>query len=82
VNEFKLSHSIINWENDQLIFLQIFRGEPEAGHYALLVVDRTVDKLGRLVFIDSLPKLFSDTFDKLKEALVGTLLAPEGSKWI
>jgi hypothetical protein len=82
VNEFKLSYSNITWENDQLIFLQIFCGEQEAGHWALLVVDRTVDKLGTLVFIASLPKLFSDTFDKLKQALVGMPLAPEGSKWI
>jgi hypothetical protein len=82
VNEFKLSNSNINWENDQWIFLQIFCGEPEAGHWALLVVDRTVDKLGRLMFIDSLPKKFCDTFDKLKEAPIGTPLAPEGSKWI
>ena len=37
----------IDWENDPLIFIQVFCRVPECGHWALLIViDRTVDKLG------------------------------------
>lgn len=72
----------IDWTNDKLIFIQVFRGPTEAGHWALLVVDRTADKLGQLVFIDSLPNLYKDTFEQLHECLSGTPLTPEGCKWI
>jgi hypothetical protein len=30
----------INWEKDDLIFIPIFWGPAEVGHFALLVVDR------------------------------------------
>jgi hypothetical protein len=57
VKDARIGDHGIDWTNDKLIFIQVFRGPTEAGHWALLVVDRTVDKLGRLVFIDSLPNL-------------------------
>jgi len=72
----------IDWSNDPVIFIQVFRGEPECGHWALLVVDRTVDKLGKLVFIDSLPNMFRNTMSLLQDMLSGTSLAPEGCTWI
>jgi hypothetical protein len=53
----------IDWENDPLIFLQIFRGHPECGHWALAVVDRTVWKPGIVVLFDSLPDYCPDKFD-------------------
>jgi hypothetical protein len=52
-------------ENDS-VFNQVFRGVPKCGHYSLLIIDRTVDKLGRLVFLDSLPDMFHDTMDILQ----------------
>jgi hypothetical protein len=82
VKDARLGDHGIDWTNDNLIFIQVFRGPTEAGHWALLVVDRTVDKLGRLVFIDSLPNLYKDTFEQLRECLSGTPLTPDGCKWI
>ena len=60
----------------------MFRGVPECGHWSLLIIDHTVDKLGRLVFLDSLPNMFCDTMAMLQDLLSGTPLAPEGCKWI
>jgi hypothetical protein len=82
VNTMKLGDHDIEWENDPIIFIQVFKGVPECGHWALLVVDRTVDKSGRLVLIDSLPNMFRDTMSILQNILSGTPLAPKGCKWI
>jgi len=82
VNDFQQGDDEIDWENDPVIFVQVFRGVPEAGHWSLLIIDRTVDKVGRLVFIDSLPDMYSDTFDKLKSSLSESPLAPNGCKWV
>jgi hypothetical protein len=73
---------IIDWETDPLIFLQIFRGHPECGHWALAVVDRTVWKQGIVVLFDSMPGCFPDTLQMLKEWLAGSPLTVEGCKWI
>jgi Ulp1 family protease len=72
----------IDWENDKLIFVQVFRGHTQAGHWSLLVIDRTVSKHGILVFFDLLPDYFPDIINKLKCALAGTPLALEGCTWI
>jgi hypothetical protein len=52
---------------------------PECGHWSLLIVDCTVDKLGRLVFLNSdlLPDMFCDIMAMLQNLLSGTPLAPE-----
>jgi hypothetical protein len=72
----------IDWENDRVIFVQVFRGHIQAGHWFLLIIDRTISKHGALIFFDSLPDYFPDTLSKLKSMLTGTPLAPEGCKWI
>jgi hypothetical protein len=81
VSELQWGNHGINLENDS-VFNQVFRGVPKCGHYSLLIIDRTVDKLGRLVFLDSLPDMFHDTMDILQSIPSGTPLAPEGCKWI
>jgi hypothetical protein len=73
---------IIDWEDDPLIFLQIFLGHPECGHWALVVVDRTVWKPGIVVLFDSLPGCCPATFGMLQEELSGSPLTREGCKWI
>jgi hypothetical protein len=83
--ELKSRHAgdhVIDWETDPLIFLQIFRGHPECGHWALAVVDRTVWKQGIVVLFDSMPGCFPDTLEMLKVWLAGSPLTTEGCKWI
>ena len=73
---------LIDWEDDRLIFLQIFRGSIDCGHWALAVVDRTHSRDGAIVLFDSMPELYSDTLDHLQQILQGTPLCSEGTRWI
>jgi hypothetical protein len=72
----------INWENDDLIFIQIFLGPAEAGHFALLVVDRTWHKPGILTYFDSLPAYSPDAFRTLQHLLRHSPLVRSGSRWL
>ena len=65
-----------------MIFVQVFRGHPEYGHWALLIVDWMVWKSGILVFFDSLPSYSPQSMENLKDMFLGTPLAPKGCKWI
>ena len=65
-----------------MIFVQVFRGHPEYGLWALLVVDRAVWKSGILVFFDSLPSYYPKLMENLKDMFSGTPLAPKGCRWI
>lgn len=80
--ELKTGECKTDWEDDRVIFVQVFRGHIQAGHWSLLIIDRTISKHGALIFFDSLPDYFPDTLSKLKSMLTGTPLAPEGCKWI
>ena len=72
----------IDWAEDPLICIQVFQGHPECGHWAQLVIDRTVWAPGILVLFDSLPNCFTGTLDLLKQRLGGSPLAPKGCKWL
>jgi hypothetical protein len=71
----------INWEKDDLIFIQIFLGPREAGHFALLVVDRTWHKPGILTYFDSLPTYSRDAFRTLQDMLRHSPLVRTDSRW-
>jgi hypothetical protein len=72
----------IDWHNDKLIIIQIFRGRIDCGHWALLVVDWTVWKPGIVVLFDSLPDLYPDMFCRLQDRLSNSPLTGEDCKWI
>lgn len=56
----------INWETDPLILLhQIFHGLTEAGHFSLLIVDRTRDQ-AIIEYLDTLPDLYLSMMDNVK----------------
>jgi len=58
------------------------RGDPQYGHWALLVIDhRTVWKPGLLVLFDSYPGLYSDTMEHIKKMTQGSVLAPKGCEY-
>jgi hypothetical protein len=58
----------IDWEKDPLILIQVFRGHTEYGHWASLVIDRTV-KPGLAVFFDSLPGFCRNSMQLLQDKL-------------
>ena len=60
----------------------MFRGPLEAGHWALLVVDRTRESQDLLVFFDSLPGFCADSFDNLQVMLSKTPITNGQTKWI
>ena len=54
-----------------------------AGHWSLLVVDRTSYEPGIITYFDSLPNFDSGIFDDLKTRMIGSSpLARTGSRWI
>jgi Ulp1 family protease len=73
--------ALIDWETDKLIFLPIFVGHTNAGHWALLVVDRLYFKDGMINYFDSLPSFAPRTFDRLKKVLERSPLVKYGSNW-
>lgn len=77
----KGSHCI-DFERDPLIFFPAFVGPIEAGHWTMLICDRTRHKPGVLVFIDSLPNYNETLFNKLQTILPNTPLCRVGTKWI
>jgi hypothetical protein len=73
LREMKTGECKIDWENDRVIFVQVFCCHLEAGHWSLLIIDRTRPKLGALISFDSLPDYFPDTLSNLKSMLTGSL---------
>jgi hypothetical protein len=73
----------IDRENDPVVFIQVFRGVPECGHWSLLIVDCTVDKLGSLCSWTLYLTCFATPWTCIVQSILsGTPLAPEGCKWI
>jgi len=69
----------IHWAKDPLILVQVFRGQTDYGHWASLVIDRTV-KPGLAVFFDSLPGYCPKSMEMLQEKLSAFPL--EDLSWI
>jgi len=82
MNRRALGSNFIDWQNDPVIIIPIFLGPREAGHWTLLICDRTRSKTGVMVYFDSLPAYQKDIFEKLQEVLQHTSLVKEGTKWI
>ncbi len=82
IQERQFGDESIDWEEDELILIQVFRGHIDCGHWSLLVVDRTVYKPGIVVFFDSLPDIFPDTMSLLQQKLAGSPLRRMDIKWI
>lgn len=69
----------IDWENDPIFFIQVFRGLPECGHWALLVVERIAGMMCSLT--QPLPNMCRDTMNEyFTECTTGTLLVLKGCK--
>jgi hypothetical protein len=65
----------IDWETDELIVLQIFRGPVKVGHWASLIIDRTRPNQSLAVFADSLPTYSRNSFRDLQAILQHTPLS-------
>jgi hypothetical protein len=64
----------------QLVFIPVFCGPIEAGHWALLVIDRTKYKPGVAVYFDSLPAYNPDMYGQARSVL--QLCGLSGLTWI
>jgi hypothetical protein len=71
----------IDWGEDKLIFIPIFLGAEQAGHWALLVVNRLRHPAGVLTYFDSLPNFDKGAYGRLKKLLARTPLTKKGSIW-
>lgn len=74
------SHTI-DFENDPLILIQVFVGDPQCGHWSLLVIDRT-QSADVVVYFDSMRSFGVDTFVTLQGKLRGTPFAADRVTWI
>jgi len=72
----------IIWELDPVRLWPSFVGVPEAGHWTLLIIDRTVFRPGIAVFCDSLPSYEPHLFESLKERFCGTRAISDKTRWI
>jgi hypothetical protein len=77
----RLSES--SWETSPLIFLPIFLGPHDSGHWTSLIADRTVLLPSLLAFSDSLPAgTAALNSNQVARALENTPLFKEGHLWI
>lgn len=71
-----------DWTYSPLLFIQVFEGVATAGHFSLLIVDRTRYAPGIFIYLDSFAALGFRTFEKLQKLIRGTPLYRPGTKWI
>jgi len=71
-----------DWVNDKLIFIPVFIGPTEAGHWTLLVIDRTREGNYLAVFFDSLPSFSKGVYQHLQEILQHTPWIDDSYTWI
>jgi Ulp1 family protease len=77
----KLSEA--NWGTSRLIFLPIFLGANDYGHWTSLIADRNVLKQGLLVFSDSLPAgTAARNSNQVSRSLENTPLLKDGHTWV
>ena len=73
---------VLDWLYAPLIFVQTFEGHSTAGHFGLLIIDRTRHADGVFIFVDSFQELGYNTFQKLQGIIRKTPLYRKQSKWI
>ena len=71
-----------DWRYAPVLLLQIFEGMYTAGHFSLLIVDRTVHAPGIFIYIDSFRVLFPGTFEKVKKLVGNSPISKKGARWI
>ena len=75
--------SFIDWTTDDLIVLQIFDGPRMAGHWTLIIIDRTICNQESVVFFDSLPAYNPKLFENMKKLLMVTrVVSCTTTSWI
>ena len=66
------------WNETKVLLIQAFWGPREAGHFAVLVLDRTREGNPLAVYADSLPNYQPDAMDSLKGMLLNTRIRDTG----
>lgn len=68
------------WNEAPLMIVQIFTGHTRAGHFSLLLIDRTQYKPGIFVYFDSLGGV--GTFRALQRVFMDSAYCSAGAKWV
>lgn len=68
----------LDWKEDPLIFVQVFRGLPDYGHWILCVIDRVTSPEDLVIVFDSLPAYAPDTPEVLQRVFTSTPLDEGG----
>lgn len=71
----------VDFDADPLIFIQIFVGSPQSGHFSLLVFDKRCNR-SLVTYFDSIKSMSTKTFHELQMALKGTPMDPTLVHWI